>query len=189
MQNQQQPIEYIIKHRIGKMTYMFLDQTPRFRKTLDLLYTSQMLINNLKGKILISTFVRKREYSYIIAPAAKALEGALLAMAFFKEMISDEDLDKGISIGKIYDNINGKPAKAKAYVLKPKDTRIVDSIYGDWSRFRNKTLHYDEDYFVNTINEAEEIVKDINRTIRTAYQIFVGSPDKTYDELKRELEE
>lgn len=172
------PIGDIIKHQIGYSTYNFLKNDIQFSKTIDLLYISQVLINGLKGKIVFS-MPFKREYSYIVTPAAKALEGVLLAIALHRNIISQQDIDKGISIGKIYDNLNNNPALAKNFVLKTKDIRVVDAIYGDWTKFRNKVLHYDEDYFIYSIQEAEETVKDIYKTISLTYQIFIGEPIKT----------
>jgi len=171
------PIGDIIKRQIGHSTYYFLKGNGQFSRTIDLLYISQMLINNLKGKLIIS-MPFKREYSYIVTPAAKALEGVLLAIALHKGMILQQDIDKGVSIGKIYDGLQGKPALAKKFVLKPKDIRVVDTIYGDWTIVRNKVLHYDEDFFIDSIVEAEETVKDIYKTIGLAYQIFIGQPNK-----------
>lgn len=162
-----------IQKQIGSSTYLFLKSDISFSRTIDLLTMSQMLINNLKDKIFLR-FALKREFSYVVAPAAKALEGALLLIALRKGAINQSSIDMGISIGKLYDDLGGKPAIMKQFILKQKDSRLVDKIYGDWTRYRNKVLHYDEDYFVNSYVEAEEIVKDIYKTIKLAYQVFIG---------------
>lgn len=174
-QNQITPIESEVRENLGRVAYLFFKNND-FHRVIDLLCMSQMLVNAIKGKILIGIGFKK-EYSYMVTPAAKALEGSLLSIAIYKGMITKDDIDKGVSIGKIYDNLNGKQALAKSFVLKDKDRRSVDKIYSDWYAYRNKVLHYDEDHFVNNHTDAEEIIKSIYETIRLAYKIFVGAPD------------
>ena len=168
----------IVVGSIGLETYKYLYQQTQYRRTLDLLMTSQILLNGLKGKILFADHIKiHREYSYLIAPAAKGFEGALLAIALDKRMITQIDIDNGVQIGNIYADHNGKEAKAKAFVLKPKDKGLVNKIYADWHRFRNKSLHYDQDFFVDNYNEAEKTVNEIYEIIKLAYKIFIGPPD------------
>jgi len=172
------PSVEMVKKSIGIATFSFLYANPKFSRCINLLIKSQDLVNQFKGKIfIISSMLGKTEYSYIVAPAAKALEGILLLIALTKGMIKQLNIDNGVPIGGIYDNLNGKPALAKNFVLKGKDKRLVDSIYYDWGRYRNKVLHYDEDFFINSPKEAERCVNEIYETIKLAYQIFIGNPN------------
>ena len=40
--------------------------------------------------------------------------------------------------------------------------------------YRNRALHYDEKFFVNTVKEADDSVRAILKTIKMAYEIFLG---------------
>lgn len=172
-----QPLIELVEKKLGWELFTFLNQKEIFRNTLDLLITSLSITEGFKGKFYIRPIGYQREFSYVVAPTAKALEGVLLAIAHEKNIISQADLDKGLLIGKIYDNLNGKQAVAKTFVLKEKDKRLVDTIYGNWVRSRNKVLHYDEDFFVKSMTEATKLVDDIIETMRLAFQIFIGPPD------------
>lgn len=158
-----------VKSKIGDLTFLFLENDPQFSRCIDLLATSQMLLGSIEGKVFISIGV-KREFSYIVSPASKALEGTLLAIALRRKMITQADIDRGIKIGEIY------PDKAKKFVLKDKEKSTVTYIFSNYQMFRNKVLHFDEDHFVNNVPEAEELIDGIYKTIRLTYQTFVGSP-------------
>ncbi len=178
--------EALVKKAIGTSTYAFLSNDQQFDRILGLLVTSQKLINSYKGGKLPLVMIlgsSKSEYSYIVAPAAKALEGALLKIAFKVGAINQTNLSAGVQVGSVYSDLGGKPAIMKSFVLRERDKGVVNSMYGNWTMFRNKTLHYDDNFFVNTRSDAEVIVSDIYRTIKVAYQTFIGKPDYDINNL------
>ena len=168
--------EKILSSKIGSKTVLFLKAYKNYKRTIDLLRTSYYLLWSYKNKITISGYNYKKEYSFIISSAAKSLEGVLIAIAEYKGMVNEAQIQAGVTIGSLYKD-NKKECHAKQYVLRGRDKNLVDKIYGDWNLYRNKSLHYDDNFFVNSVKEAEEIFDDICKTVRLAFKIFIDEPD------------
>ncbi len=168
--------EKVLSTKIGAKTVLFLKSYKDYKRTIDLLKVSYYLLFEYKKKIFISQYGYRREYSFIISPAAKSLEGILFAIAEYKKMVSEEEMNAGMTIGRLYKD-NKKESIAKSFVLRGKDKNLVDKIYGDWSLYRNKSLHYDENFFINNVKEVGEIFEEICKTIKLACKVFIGDPE------------
>lgn len=172
-------IETKIKKEIGALTYLFLQDQEL--ACLNLLVCSQLLIRRIKGTVSeIFPTTRYREYSFIVAPAAKAYEGFLLTIAVYKRAITKEEIDAGsqkAKIGHLYHDSGKNLAPMKSRLLKGINRNKVDRLYNDWDLYRNSVLHFNKDFFVNSLSDAEEIVLEIHKSIKLGYKIFIGEPE------------
>lgn len=119
-----------------------------------------------------------KEYSFVITPSAKAYEGFLIYLMRIKGEISEEDLkNKYLSVSQFYKSNRNGASIASKHLLRGKDKRLIDKLYGDWQLYRNKVLHFDKDFFVTNPEDAKKIVRSIQDSIKTAYKMFVDNPD------------
>src|SRR3972149_6501401 len=115
--------EETVKKLIGRSTYEFLNGSP-FSYSLPLLVMSEALLQPHRGKIQFPVRKPIREYSYLVAPAAKGFEGFLLALSVHKGIISNDEVDAGSPIGAIFAPTQKPSPLAEKFLLKPGNKHI-----------------------------------------------------------------
>ncbi len=166
-----------VKKKIGQETYDFLISDKKYKKTIEWLVLSEILVDEAKtSNFFINNPVN--EYSYLVFPADKAFEGALYAIVRKRNIISDQEMVNHIPMENIFYDYNSQPALAKKYVLDKRDVYLVNTIWNRYYLFRDKLMHYEPDNFVFSPEIAEYDLIEIESTIKLAYRLFIGNPDK-----------
>lgn len=173
-----------VKYKVGKNTFYWIKENEPL--CLDLLTCSQYLTRTIRDNPLLVGALRSifyfmdnyKEYSFMVTPAAKAYEGILLKlMVYFNETTDKELENKHMGVGYFYKNHSKGNALAKKYVKRGKDKDLVNKLATDWELYRNRVLHFDQEFLVKSPSEARKIIENIYDSIKLAYKIFIGKPD------------
>ncbi|MCL5797598.1 MAG: hypothetical protein M1366_02245 [Patescibacteria group bacterium] len=150
----------------------------KYKKTIDLLVLSEELVDYARKESFFIGDHVESDYSYLLSPADKAFEGALQAIARKRGFASDEEIKNYIPMENLFYDYYGQPARAKQYVLEKKNERYVNTIWNRYYFYRDKLLHFEPGFFIYYLDNVEYDLADIEKTIKLAYKLFIGNPDK-----------
>ncbi|NTW89697.1 MAG: hypothetical protein HGB37_02190 [Candidatus Moranbacteria bacterium] len=144
---------------------------------IQLLHDSEKLIDTYESALLndrigMNTY---SDYSFLLLPAAKALEGtmkkALIKMGYIKDIELKEN--PSINVGGIFNPV-GNTNISNNLKDKNRDKSVPHEIYATYQQCRNHILHYDlfSDSKVRTVAASRVMLSRIEMCIENMYYKF-----------------
>ena len=168
--------EIRLKKKIGHNTYLFIDKYHRKLLQDSILMNTIFAAQDVYSRAL-------NDFSIIVFPSAKAMEGYIKKLLLFLKLITEEDLKSNPykSIGRILDGDDIK----NRLLDKKRDKSIPKLLSAQWDLCRNQIMHFDTGRpdFIKK-EDASTKIENIYEVMKKSFRAFIDNPDKLISQKK-----
>jgi len=156
-----------LKQKVGDLAYIFLSDHMKTLSVESILLAKHF--DSSKGRD-VDIILATKDYSFVVLPVAKALEGYVIKLLVKLGMITKKDL-KDNPFQQVGTIIN-LDAFEKAVISK-KFRPVPKELQAEWDRSRNFLLHFDENHRF-TLTEASKKLDDIFQIMKNVAEAYLG---------------